>query len=84
MARRSLARTTFGSTAAHNALVQEWIDESGIKTHMVREYGLRAAYMMDDGRQQIAATETSGIKVVLPTSSERSSTGRYRPMAPPA
>lgn len=66
MVKRSLVRSTFGSTVAHKGLVQDWIAESRIEIDMARQYVLRAAYLMDTVGNKAAAVEISGIKVAVP------------------
>ena len=66
MIQRSLERSTFGSSLAHKGLIQDWIAESRIEIDMAREYVLRTAHLMDTVGNKAAATQISGIKVVVP------------------
>ena len=66
MVKRSLVRSTFGSSVAHKGLVQDWIAESRIEIDMARQYVLRAAHLMDTVGNKAAAVEISGIKVAVP------------------
>jgi acyl-CoA dehydrogenase len=66
MVRRSLERSTFGTSLAHKGLVQDWIAESRIAIDQAREYVLRTAYLMDTVGNKGAASEISGIKVTVP------------------
>jgi len=66
MVQRALERTTFGTSVAHKGLVQDWIAESRIEIDMAREYVYRCAHLMDTVGNKSAATEISGIKVVVP------------------
>jgi len=66
MVRRSLVRTTFGTSVAHKGLIQDWIAESRIEIDMARHYVLHTAHLMDTVGNKSAATEISGIKVAVP------------------
>jgi acyl-CoA dehydrogenase len=66
MVRRSLERSTFGTSLAHKGLIQDWIAEARIQIDMAREYVYRAAYLMDTVGNKGAAAEISGIKVAVP------------------
>ncbi len=66
MVDRALERSTFGTSVAHKGLIQDWIAESRIEIDMCREYVLRTAHLMDTVGNKAAATEISGIKVVVP------------------
>jgi len=66
MVKRSLDRSTFGTSLARKGLVQDWIAESRIEIDMAREYVLRAANLMDTIGNKSAATEIAGIKVAIP------------------
>jgi acyl-CoA dehydrogenase len=66
MVTRSLERTTFGTSLARKGLIQDWIAESRVEIDMAREYVLKTAYLMDTVGNRAAATEISGIKVVVP------------------
>jgi acyl-CoA dehydrogenase len=67
MVKRSLERSTFGSSLAHKGLIQDWIAESRIEIDMAREYVLRTAHLMDTVGNKAAATQISGIKVAVPS-----------------
>ncbi|CAB4757677.1 MAG: acyl-CoA dehydrogenase [Actinobacteria bacterium] len=66
MVKRSLVRSTFGSSVAHKGLVQDWIAESRIEIDMARQYVLHAAHMMDTVGNKAAANDIAGIKVAVP------------------
>ncbi|MGA7835298.1 MAG: acyl-CoA dehydrogenase family protein [Acidimicrobiales bacterium] len=66
MVRRSLERSTFGSTLAHKGVIQDWIAESRIEIDMAREYVLKTAHLMDTIGNKSASTQISGIKVAVP------------------
>jgi acyl-CoA dehydrogenase len=66
MVRRSLERSTFGTSVAQKGLIQDWIAEGRIDIDMAREYVLRTAHLMDTVGNKAAATEISGIKVAVP------------------
>jgi acyl-CoA dehydrogenase len=67
MVKRSLERSTFGSSLAHKGVIQDWIAESRIEIDMAREYVLRAAHLMDTVGNKSAAAQISGIKVAIPS-----------------
>ncbi|MHB8334810.1 MAG: acyl-CoA dehydrogenase family protein [Acidimicrobiales bacterium] len=66
MVKRSLERSTFGTSLAHKGLIQDWIAESRIEIDMAREYVLRTAHLMDTVGNKAAAAHISGIKVAIP------------------
>jgi acyl-CoA dehydrogenase len=66
MIQRSLERSTFGTSLAHKGLIQDWIAESRIEIDMAREYVLKTAHLMDTVGNKSAATQISGIKVLVP------------------
>jgi acyl-CoA dehydrogenase len=66
MVRRSLVRSTFGTSVAHKGLIQDWIAESRIEIDMARQYVLHTAHLMDTVGNKSAATDISGIKVAIP------------------
>jgi len=66
LVRRALVRSTFGTLVAQKGLIQDWIAESRIEIDMAREYVYRTAHLMDTVGNKSAATEISGIKVVVP------------------
>ncbi len=66
MVKRSLERSTFGSTVAHKGLIQDWIAEARIDIDMARQYVFHTAHLMDTVGNRAAATEIAGIKVAVP------------------
>lgn len=63
---RVKSRSTFGRALVEDGVVREWIADSRIDIDQARLYTLFAAYLMDTAGNRAAASQISGIKVVVP------------------
>jgi acyl-CoA dehydrogenase len=66
MIRRASTRTTFGTPLVDQGVIKEWIADSRMEIDQARLYTLYAAHLMDTVGNQAAASQISGIKVVVP------------------
>jgi acyl-CoA dehydrogenase len=66
MIARANARTTFGTKLIDQGVIREWIADSRMEIDQARLYTLYAAHLMDTVGNQAAASQISGIKVVVP------------------
>jgi acyl-CoA dehydrogenase len=68
---RAGRRSTFGSPLVERGVIREWIADSRMEIDQARLYTLRTAYLMDTVGNREAASEISGIKVVVPNMARR-------------
>jgi acyl-CoA dehydrogenase len=59
-------RTTFGTRLVDQGVIREWIADSRVEIDQARLYTLYAAHLMDTVGNKEAASQISGIKVVVP------------------
>lgn len=64
---RANSRTTFGTRLIDQGTIREWIADSRVEIDQARLYTLYAAHLMDTVGNQAAASQISGIKVVVPS-----------------
>jgi acyl-CoA dehydrogenase len=64
---RANSRTTFGTKLIDQGVIREWIADSRMEIDQARLYTLYAAHLMDTVGNQAAASQISGIKVVVPS-----------------
>ena len=67
MIHRARSRTTFGTRLVDQGVIREWIADSRMEIDQARLYTLYAAHLMDTVGNVAAASQISGIKVVVPT-----------------
>src|SRR3954454_15680256 len=68
---RAGRRSTFGSPLVGRGVIREWIAGSRMEIDQARLYTLQTAYLMDTVGNRAAASEISGIKVVVPNMARR-------------
>jgi acyl-CoA dehydrogenase len=68
---RAGRRSTFGSPLVERGVIREWIADSRMEIDQARLYTLQTAYLMDTVGNREAASEISGIKVVVPNMARR-------------
>jgi acyl-CoA dehydrogenase len=68
---RAGRRSTFGSPLVERGVIREWIADSRMEIDQARLYTLRTAQLMDTVGNRAAASEISGIKVVVPNMAGR-------------
>lgn len=66
MIHRAHQRSTFGMQLSDQGVVREWIADSRVEIDQARLYVLQAAHLMDTVGNKAAASQISGIKVVVP------------------
>lgn len=71
MIARAESRSTFGTRLVDQGVIREWIADSRIEIDQARLYTLYTAHLMDTVGNQAAASEISGIKVVVPNMASR-------------
>jgi acyl-CoA dehydrogenase len=68
---RANKRVTFGTRLVDQGVIREWIADSRVEIDQARLYTLYAAHLMDTVGNKAAASEISGIKVVVPSMAAR-------------
>lgn len=68
---RANKRTAFGGPLSEQGVVREWIADSRMEIDQARLYTLYTAWLMDTVGNRQAASEISGIKVVVPNMATR-------------
>jgi acyl-CoA dehydrogenase len=68
---RAHKRVTFGTRLVDQGVIREWIADSRVEIDQARLYTLYAAHLMDTVGNKAAASEISGIKVVVPSMAAR-------------
>ncbi|WP_185995932.1 acyl-CoA dehydrogenase family protein [Nocardioides campestrisoli] len=71
MIHRAGRRSTFGKPLVERGVVREWIADSRMEIDQARLYTLQTAHLMDTVGNREAASEISGIKVVVPNMARR-------------
>ncbi|WP_185995949.1 acyl-CoA dehydrogenase family protein [Nocardioides campestrisoli] len=71
MIHRAENRTAFGSRLVDQGVIREWIADSRIEIDQARLYTQYAAHLMDTVGNKEAASQISGIKVVVPSMAAR-------------
>ena len=59
-------RSTFGTALVDQGVVRDWIASSRVELDQARLYTLYAAHLMDTVGNKAAASQISGIKIVVP------------------
>lgn len=68
---RVSSRAAFGSALVDQGVIREWIADSRVEIDQARHYTMYTAYLMDTVGNRAAASEISGIKVVVPSMATR-------------
>ncbi|SEB63690.1 acyl-CoA dehydrogenase family protein [Rhodococcus koreensis] len=71
MVHRTSSRVAFGVPLVDQGVIREWIADSRVEIDQARHYTMHAAHLMDTVGNKAAASEISGIKVVVPSMATR-------------
>lgn len=71
MISRASSRVAFGEPLVGKGVIKEWIADSRIEIDQARLYTMYAAHLMDTVGNRAAASQISGIKVVIPSMAGR-------------
>jgi acyl-CoA dehydrogenase len=71
MIARARSRTTFGTPVVDQGVIREWIAQSRTEIDQARLYTMYTAWLMDTAGNKEAASQISGIKVVVPRMTAR-------------